>query len=98
MAAGITFVKWTAEDLPAGLTINEDTGVISGTPTVSMGTYTAYITVETNYGYDAKYITIVVDAPEGWRPEITPDQVINIELDVELEGYEVKGTNVKKTV
>lgn len=98
MAAAITYVRWTAEDLPAGLTINENTGVISGTPTADMGSYTVYVTVETNYGYDAKYLTIIIDAPEGWRPEITPDQVININVDEPMDNYEVKGTNVKKTV
>ena len=98
MAATITYVRWAAEDLPAGLTINENTGVISGTPTADMGSYTVYVTVETNYGYDAKYLTIIIDAPEGWRPEITPDQVISISVDEPMDDYEVKGTNVKKTV
>ena len=98
MAAEIKYVRWTAEDLPEGLTINEDTGVISGTPTAPLGQYSVYVTVETNYGSDAKYITILVNAPEAWIPEITPDQIINVELDVEMTGYEVQGKNVKKTV
>ena len=97
MATAITYVKWTAEDLPEGLSINEDTGVISGTPIAGLGSSSVYVSVETNYGYDAKYITILVEAPEGWRPEIEPDQTITVELDVEMDGYEVRGTNVKKT-
>ena len=94
--AAITFVKWTAEGLPDGLTINEDTGVISGTPTVEMGSYSVYVTVETNYGADSKYITINVEAPEGWEPIIEPDQIITIFADTAMT-YEIKGTNVKKT-
>ena len=94
--AAITYVKWTAEGLPDGLTINENTGVISGTPTVEIGTYSVYVTVETNYGSDSKYITILVEAPEGWEPVIEPDQIINIFADTAMT-YEVRGTNVKKT-
>ena len=98
MAAAITFVRWTAEDLPEGLTINENTGVISGTPTAPLGQYSVYVTVETNYGSDSKYITILVNAPEAWIPEIMADQIINVEWDMEMTGYEVQGKNVKKTV
>ena len=96
MAAAITFVRWTAEGLPDGLTINEQTGVISGTPNVTLGTYSVYVTVETNYGSDSKYINISVEAPEGWQPVIEPDQIITIMADTAM-SYEVKGTNVKKT-
>ena len=97
MAAAITFVRWTAEDLPAGLTINENTGIISGTPTAPLGQYSVYVTVETNYGADSKYITIYVNAPEAFIPEITADQIISTELDVDMTPYEVQGKNVKKT-
>ena len=41
MAFNITDIHWTATNLPANLTINESTGVISGTPTVDPGEYTA---------------------------------------------------------
>lgn len=97
MAAEIKFVRWTAEGLPEGLTINAETGVISGTTSVELGVYPVYITVETNYGADSKYINIVVEAPEGWKPEIDPDQEIIVMADVDV-NYEVRGTNVKKTV
>lgn len=96
MAAKITYVKWTAEGLPDGLTIDENTGIISGTPNVELGSYSVYITVETNYGSDSKYINIIVEAPEGWQPVIEPDQTISIMADVEMQ-YEVRGENIKKT-
>ena len=38
MAKNITSVRWEATNLPTGLTINADTGVISGTPSVQPGT------------------------------------------------------------
>ncbi len=96
MAAKITFVRWTAEGLPEGLTIDENTGIISGTPKVALGSYSVYVTVETNYGADSKYINIIVEAPAGWQPVIEPDQTINIMADTEME-YEVRGENIKKT-
>lgn len=95
MAFNLTSVKWTATDLPSGLTINESTGVISGTPSVQPGTYTATIKVVTNYGEDTKTISIVVAIPESWLPVITPNQVINVTADTAMTAYEVKGTNVR---
>ena len=98
MAKIINKVEWSATNLPAALTINASTGVISGTPTVQPGTYTAKVKVVTNYGQDEKDITIVVAVPESWKPIITPNQVINTIADTAMTAYEVKGTNVKKTV
>lgn len=97
MAMNITYVRWSAVGLPDGLTINENTGVISGTPNVQPGTYTATITVTTNYGSDSKTITIVVEIPESWKPKIEPNQTITLIAGEEMTPYEVRGTNVKKT-
>ena len=97
MAMKITSVTWSATNLPSALTINASTGVITGTPTVEPGTYTAKVKVVTNYGQDEKDITIVVAVPESWKPIITPNQVINVIADTAMTAYEVKGTNVKKT-
>lgn len=98
MAKKITSVKWEAIGLPAGLTINETTGVISGTPTVDPGTYTVTVKVTTNYGSDTKTITIVVAIPDAWKPVIEPNQVINATTDEEMIPYQVIATNVTKTV
>ena len=98
MAVDIKYVRWTAEGLPDGLTLNEDTGVISGTPNAPIGTYSVYVTVETNYGSDSKYIMIVIETPREWMPVITPDQTLTLMAGSEMEAYEVLGTNVRKTV
>ena len=97
MAKNITSVLWEATNLPSGLTINANTGVISGTPNVQPGTYTATIKVTTNYGSDTKQISIVVAVPESWLPVIDPNQVINVVADEAMTPYTVTGTNVTKT-
>ena len=97
MAKTITSVKWEATNLPSGLTINADTGVISGTPNVQPGTYTATVKVTTNYGTDSKTITINVAIPENWKPIIDPNQVIETIADEVMTAYTVTGTNVTKT-
>ena len=96
MAKNITFVEWSATGLPDGLSIDRDSGVISGTPTVDPGTYTATIKVETNYGEDEATIQIVVAIPNSWKPVIDDGQTINVDAGEEIE-YTVLGTNVTKT-
>ena len=97
MAKNITSVVWEATNLPAGLTINASTGVISGTPTVQPGTYTAIIKVTTNYGSDTKTITIIVALPESWLPVIDPNQIINCVAEETMTPYTVTGQNVTLT-
>ena len=97
MAINITEVKWEAYGLPDGLVIDEDTGVISGTPLGEPGTYTPTIVVTTNYGSDTQTITIEIETPENWMPIITPGQTIVVTADAEMAAYEVKGTNVRTT-
>jgi|GEM_PF-1033106 len=58
----------TAGALPAGLTLNPATGVISGTPTAS-GSYSFTVTATNPTGTDAQPYSIVVDA----KPAITSD-------------------------
>jgi len=98
MAKSITSVVWEAQNLPTGLSINEDTGVISGTPLVQPGTYTASVTVTTNYGTDTKPITFNVAIPESWVPIIDANQTIEVTADEEMTDYTVTGTNVMRTV
>ncbi len=94
MAKNITSVVWEATGLPDGLSINASTGVISGTPTVQPGTYTATVKVTTNYGTDSKQITINIAVPESWKPVIDANQSIDIAADEAMTAYTVTGTNV----
>ena len=57
----ITRVNWSASNLPAGLILNPNTGILSGTPTVE-GEYTVPVTVETNWGSATKNINISVES------------------------------------
>ncbi len=98
MAKSITSVAWEGTSLPSGLSINATTGVISGTPGVQPGDYTATVKVTTNYGTDSKSITIKVAIPESWKPVITANQVVNCTADEAMTAYTVRGTNVTKTV
>lgn len=97
MAKNITSVLWQATGLPSGLIINPSTGVISGTPTVQPGMYTATITVTTNYGSDTKTITIIVALPDSWLPVIDPNQVVNCTAEEAMTPYTVTGQNVTIT-
>lgn len=97
MAKNITFVEWSATGLPAGLSIDKDSGVITGTPTVEPGTYTATVTVTTNYRTDTKDITIVIAIPDSWKPVIDANQTINCAVEEEMTPYTVTGQNVTKT-
>lgn len=96
MAKKITSVTWSAVGLPAGLTINASTGVISGTPTADPGEYTVTITVTTNYGSDSKTMKIIIAIPESWKPKITASQTITVTAEETMTPYTVQGTNVTK--
>ena len=72
MPPKITRVRWSASNLPWGVSFDEGTGTFSGTPE-DIGEYTIPVTVETNYGISpTENVMMVVD---GW--EITPS-LLNI--------------------
>lgn len=59
----VTSVVWSCTNLPTGLSINADTGVISGTPdlgTDSSSPYTANLKVVTNFGTAMNTATVTV--------------------------------------
>jgi hypothetical protein len=56
---GTTPLTYTATGLPPGLSINRTTGVISGTPGVTAGTFTPHVTVA--YYYSSKAVSF------SWR-------------------------------
>ena len=59
MPPKITKVRWSASNLPWGLSFDENTGKFSGTPE-DVGEYIVPVTVETNYGKDTKDVIINV--------------------------------------
>ncbi|MBQ7220792.1 MAG: putative Ig domain-containing protein [Synergistaceae bacterium] len=94
MPKNITSVTWSATGLPSALTINSATGVISGTPNVQPGDYTASVTVTTNYGTDTKPVTVRVGIPAAWLPQIDPNQIVNTIAGDVMTPYTVTGQNV----
>ncbi|MBQ7169601.1 MAG: putative Ig domain-containing protein [Synergistaceae bacterium] len=68
-ASGTASIAWSAENLPAGLSLNTITGAITGTPSAA-GTYSTVITATNSYGSDSKTYTLTVSAA-GVKPTIT---------------------------
>ena len=91
----ITLSNWNSSDMPSGLALNAATGVVSGTPNVQPSSYSANVSVTTNYGSDSKPITINVAVPDAWLPVIDPNQVINVIADEQMNPYTVTGQNVR---
>lgn len=61
LASGGGNLVYTAGSLPAGLSINSATGVISGTPTIAGG-YNVPITVKSDTGWTDSQIVISISA------------------------------------
>ena len=61
-ATGTAPITWsvTSGSLPTGLTLNESTGLISGTPT-SQGTSNFTVTASNNSGSDSEELSIIID-------------------------------------
>ncbi|MCE1173870.1 MAG: putative Ig domain-containing protein, partial [Propionibacteriales bacterium] len=79
-AGGATPYTWAATGLPTGLSMDADTGTITGTPTQA-GTFDAVtITVTDDNGYtDQATFTIVVAAAFGITTTDLPDGVVGTE-------------------
>ena len=65
MPKNITRVRWSASDLPWGVSFDEQTGTFNGTPETE-GEYTVPVTVETNYGKDTKDVLVKVKGNVDW--------------------------------
>jgi len=73
-ASGTAPMTWAVSigSLPAGLNLDTNTGVISGTPTAAV-TSTFTVTATNSVGHDAKELSIVIvpDASSAVKPKIT---------------------------
>ena len=85
-ADGTEPITWSISNgnLPAGLSLNEDTGEISGTPTAA-GSNTFTITAENAYGIKTRELTITVDDALVYSVSLIPHTVTFSPL---IEGYE----------
>ena len=87
-ADGSAPIAWSVSggSLPEGLSLNESTGEISGTPTAA-GTYTFDVEAQNDYGSETRELAIEIKAaPTGSvSVSVTPDA---IRLPSVTEGYE----------
>lgn len=67
MPIKITRVRWSAKNIPWGMTFDEQTGIFSGVPE-EPGEYTVPVTVETNYTKETHDVVIKVLPPSEDNP------------------------------
>ena len=60
MPKKITNAEWSSSKLLPGLSLNADTGVLTGSLSLSEGVYTVPVKVSTNYGDDQKDLKVVI--------------------------------------
>jgi uncharacterized delta-60 repeat protein len=96
---------FAASGLPPGLSINQTTGVISGTPTAN-GSYTVGITVANASGSTSSTLTILISPPSSTSSPISTtsssDRLVNLSCRAALNGtqnliagFVVSGTGTK---
>ena len=94
IAASNSAASYTAANLPAGLTINTSTGVISGTPTAS-GTFNATITAANAFGSDSKPLQITILAPAlALAPAALNPFAANAGFHSATQSYTLTGTEL----
>jgi|GEM_PF-173389 len=92
ITASNTPTSYAASGLPAGVTVNTTTGVVSGTPTTA-GTYTATVSAINSGGTGSKTVTITVspasvpESPYGGTAATIPGII-------QAENYDLGGQGV----
>lgn len=94
-ATGTAPITWkiTAGALPAGITLNDTTGAISGTPTAA-GTFSITFTAENSAGTAEKAMTLLVHEADAAVYAVTVDDVKLTDYE---EGQQVSITAAEKT-
>ena len=92
ITASNTPTSFAATVLPAGLSVNASTGLISGTPTTA-GTYTTAVSATNAGGTDTKQVTITIN------PATVPQSpyggvAANIPGKIEAENYDLGGQGI----
>ena len=82
----ITDVSWSATGLPTGVSIDEDTGTLTGTPSEA-GEYTVPVTVETNYGRNSKNVSVNVKNPY-WEKHDVFDNIMYSSTSNSYKAYQ----------
>ncbi len=78
-------ITWSASDLPDGLTLNESTGTISGTPTKE-GTFNFTVTATNSAGNASKEYTLNIKPA---KVSVTGVKLDQTELDLVVGGTEI---------
>ena len=74
MPPKITRVRWSASNLPWGISFNEQTGTFTGTPDKDdVGEYDIPITIETNFGKHQQYVKLNVLEKVEWEEVSLPN-------------------------
>ena len=86
VATGSDNITWSINSgsLPHGLTLNSDTGVITGTPATS-GSYPFAVKAENTYGSKTKELTITINDAKTYSASVTPNKIT---LPSVKEGYD----------
>ncbi len=71
--------EFGADDLPPGLTVNPDTGIISGTPSEA-GQFSCTITAANSYGTDTETLIITISSGSGTEFQIRIHTAVELEI------------------
>src|SRR5438105_3678922 len=88
LASNLPIISYNATGLPAGLSVNTSTGLISGTPTTA-GTYSVTISATNSSGTGSATLTLTINPPD---PVITRTSTDTAQVGVAY-SYQITTTN-----